>query len=235
MDNSIISKSRVNENGEVFTPENIVKDMLDLVKEESYSITSTFLEPACGNGNFLVEILRRKLKALEHINEHTEYDKNLCLVVSTIYGIDISIDNVSASKSRMLDIIYEEYKNKWGVDISTELNNSIKFILDINIIWGDTLDRKRFISNVQSGSRQARATKRNNNNVSLNDSTEKETLQVAELSLDGDILSWTFFNFENLDIEASETYKRHYLHLAYTEEVDNSDCDYDDLDLDDFL
>ena len=60
------SKKRVKDHGEVFTPQHIVNDMLDLVKQETERIDSRFLEPACGTGNFLVETLRRKLAVVAH-------------------------------------------------------------------------------------------------------------------------------------------------------------------------
>ena len=59
------SRKRVADHGEVFTPPWLVNAMLDLVKGETERIDARFLEPACGNGNFLVEILRRKLAAVE--------------------------------------------------------------------------------------------------------------------------------------------------------------------------
>ena len=61
----ITSKKRVADHGEVFTPEREVNAMLDLVKQETARIESRFLEPACGDGNFLSEILIRKLKIVK--------------------------------------------------------------------------------------------------------------------------------------------------------------------------
>ena len=55
------SKQRVTDHGEVFTPSWMVEDMLNLVKGESERIDSRFLEPACGDGNFLKVVLQRKL------------------------------------------------------------------------------------------------------------------------------------------------------------------------------
>src|ERR1700712_5692988 len=61
----IKSKHRVADHGEVFTPAWMVAAMLDLVKDETERIDSRFLEPACGSGNFLVQVLRRKLAAVQ--------------------------------------------------------------------------------------------------------------------------------------------------------------------------
>ena len=63
--NDVKSKQRVADHGEVFTPAWMVEAMLALVKDEAERIDSRFLEPACGDGNFLVPILQRKLAAVE--------------------------------------------------------------------------------------------------------------------------------------------------------------------------
>ena len=65
------SKERVADHGEVFTPPWMVEAMLDLVKAESERIDSRFLEPACGSGNFLVPVLKRKLTTV-----HARYGKS---------------------------------------------------------------------------------------------------------------------------------------------------------------
>ena len=134
----IKSKERVAQFGEVYTPENIVKDMLDLVKDESYRIDSTFLEPACGNGNFLVEILSRKLETAEKLDKQ-DYDKNVFIAVSSIYAIDILEDNIQESKARMIEIVKTKYKNYTGSEIGEALLKSIVYILERNILWGDGL------------------------------------------------------------------------------------------------
>ena len=91
------SKQRVADHGEVYTNLREVNAMLDLVKEQSESLSATFLEPACGNGNFLIEILRRKLRTLaeQYRNDPLAYDTHLLQVVSSMYGIDILPDNIA--------------------------------------------------------------------------------------------------------------------------------------------
>ena len=89
----IKSRERVQQHGEVFTSPREVNAMLDLVKHETERIDSRFLEPACGDGNFLAEILRRKLAVcrryvVQQKNTQLEYEKNCILAVSSIYGID---------------------------------------------------------------------------------------------------------------------------------------------------
>ena len=68
MQQQIKSRQRVTEHGEVFTAEREVKAMCDLVKQETERIDSRFLEPACGTGNFLTEILARKLMSKPAVN-----------------------------------------------------------------------------------------------------------------------------------------------------------------------
>jgi hypothetical protein len=102
MNRPVQSKQRVADHGEVFTNQKIVNDMLDLVQQETERIDSRFLEPACGTGNFLVEILRRKLDMVEknYRRSQLEFERNLVLAVSSIYGIDILEDNVIACRQR---------------------------------------------------------------------------------------------------------------------------------------
>ena len=91
------SKDRVAQHGEVFTAEREVNAMLDLVKDETMRIESRFLEPACGEGNFLVEILRRKLNVVEnrYKKSQTDYEKYSILALSSIYGVELLEDNAS--------------------------------------------------------------------------------------------------------------------------------------------
>lgn len=146
-DGGIKSKKRVAEFGEVFTPHNIVVDMLDLVKDESYRIDSTFLEPACGNGNFLVEILRRKLETAK--NDLENFERNVFIALSSTYGIDIQLDNVEESKARMLGVVKEAYKNIKREPSENTLKTCV-YIMDRNIIWGDALTEK-FMGDIHTG------------------------------------------------------------------------------------
>ena len=146
-DGGIKSKARVAEFGEVFTPKNIVDDMLDLVKEESYRIDSTFLEPACGNGNFLVEILRRKLETAK--NDLENFERSVFVALSSTYGIDIQLDNVEESKARMLGVVKEAYKNIKR-EPSENILKTCVYIMDKNIIWGDALT-ERFMGDIHTG------------------------------------------------------------------------------------
>ena len=111
MEKQIKSKERVRDNGEVYTNEREVTAMLDLVKEESYRIDSKFLEPACGNGNFLIKILERKLDTVEELykDNQTEYERQSLIAISTIYGIDILPDNCKESQDRLFKYFETRY------------------------------------------------------------------------------------------------------------------------------
>lgn len=106
------SRERVADHGEVFTAEREVNAMLDLVKQETERVDSRFLEPACGDGNFLAEILRRKLEAAKRRATPPrkkkplplEFEKQSVIAVTSIYGVDILMDNVIACRNRMYDM-----------------------------------------------------------------------------------------------------------------------------------
>ena len=93
----IKSKQRVTDHGEVFTSEREVKAMLGLVEQETKRIDSRFLEPACGTGNFLVEVLRKKLAVVQnrYRRSQLEYERHAVTAVSSIYGIDLLQDNIN--------------------------------------------------------------------------------------------------------------------------------------------
>ena len=138
------SKERVRDHGEVFTAEREVKAMCDLVKDETERIDSRFLEPACGDGNFLAEILTRKLQAVKkkYGKSVTDYEKNSLLAVSGIYGVDILYDNVLACRKRMFDIWNDEYSRVCKGAEDEQMRNAIKFILQRNIVCGNALTLK---------------------------------------------------------------------------------------------
>src|ERR1700733_6559254 len=91
IDIQVKSKKRVADHGEVFTAEREVTAMIDLVKQEAERIDARFLEPACGNGNFLAEVLKRKLAVVKkrYGKSQLEYEQYTVLAVSSIYGVDI--------------------------------------------------------------------------------------------------------------------------------------------------
>ena len=111
MNAQVKSKKRVADHGEVFTAEREVNAMLDLVKQETERIDSRFLEPACGDGNFLAEILRRKLAVVlrQYGKSPADYEKYAVLAASSIYGVDILQDNVEACRARLFEIWDAQY------------------------------------------------------------------------------------------------------------------------------
>lgn len=140
----VVSKKRVTDHGEVYTAQREVNAMLDLVKQETERIDSRFLEPACGTGNFLTEILERKLRvvASRYKKSQTEYERYAVLAVSSIYGIDILKDNVVECRKRLFDIFHQQYCSLFKKSAKNTCRNAVKYILERNIIWGDALTLK---------------------------------------------------------------------------------------------
>ena len=138
------SRQRVRDHGEVFTNEREVKAMCDLVKDETERIDSRFLEPACGDGNFLAEILTRKLEIVKrkYKKSSLDYEKNAVLAASSIYGVDILIDNVIACRERMFKIWDKEYKFVCKKDCNDMTRDAVRFILKRNIVCGNALTLK---------------------------------------------------------------------------------------------
>jgi hypothetical protein len=134
---SIKSKQRVADHGEVFTPEWLVEAMLDLVNEESERIDSRFLEPACGSGNFLVHVLRRKLAAVELKYGKSGFDRRhyALLGLMCIYGIELLADNIAECRANVLEIL-AEYLN---LDESDDLYRAASYVLSQNLVHGDAL------------------------------------------------------------------------------------------------
>ena len=144
MESQVISKKRVTDHGEVLTGKREVDAMLDLVKQETERIESRFLEPACGNGNFLAEILERKLCVVErrYGKSQLEYERNGVLAVSSIYGIDKQEDNVTECRQRLFEIFDRKYTAKFSTIAKDECRDSVKYILRRNIVHGDALSLK---------------------------------------------------------------------------------------------
>lgn len=141
MEKQIKSRQRVAEHGEVYTAEREVKAMCDLVSDECSRIDSRFLEPACGDGNFLAEILSRKLAAVKKKYKKSviDYEKNSLLAVSSIYGVDILADNVAACRERLFKMWRKEYKAVVKTAYSEDTEKSVRFILSKNIVCGNAL------------------------------------------------------------------------------------------------
>lgn len=141
------SKQRVAEHGEVFTAEREVNAMLDLVKQETERVDSRFLEPACGDGNFLAEILRRKLEAAKKratppkrkTPEPSAFEKQSVIAVASVYGVDLLSDNVRACRARLYAIWEKEYDAVCREEAAEECRAAVRFILGRNIVCGNAL------------------------------------------------------------------------------------------------
>ncbi len=131
------SKQRVADHGEVFTPSWMVEAMLDLVEEETARIDSRFLEPACGSGNFLVQVLRRKLAAVELKFGKSDFEKRhyALLGLMCIYGVEFLPDNIIECHDDLLET-FAEYLNLEEFD---DLYRAAAHVLSQNLIHGDAL------------------------------------------------------------------------------------------------
>lgn len=141
MEKQVKSKQRVADHGEVFTAEREVKAMCDLVSQECDRIDSRFLEPACGNGNFLAEILTRKLATCKRLYKKcpADYEKYSFLAVSSIYGVELLSDNACECRQRLYEIWHKEYKSVCKNDQNSDCEKAIEYLLYRNILCGNAL------------------------------------------------------------------------------------------------
>ena len=131
------SKQRVVDHGEVFTPPWMVEAMLDLVKGESERIDARFLEPACGSGNFMVQILRRKLAAVELKYGKSDFERRhyALLGLMCIYGIELLADNIDECRANVLEV----FANYLQLDETDDLYRAASYVLQQNLVHGDAL------------------------------------------------------------------------------------------------
>lgn len=134
---SIKSRKRVADHGEVFTPDWLVEDMLNLVKDESERIDSRFLEPACGSGNFLVPVLRRKLATVAARYRKSEFEKRhyALLALMSIYGIELLADNAEECRAKLLEVFVAYLEAGPG----SVWHRAAEVVLSVNIVQGDAL------------------------------------------------------------------------------------------------
>jgi hypothetical protein len=135
------SKERIANHGEVFTAKSEVDAMLDLVKQETERIDSRFLEPACGNGNFLAEILKRKLAVVKsrYGKNASDYERYAVIAATSIYGVEILSDNIEECRERMFVIWNTEYTGACGKDANDECREAVRYIFRKNMLCGDAL------------------------------------------------------------------------------------------------
>jgi len=131
------SKQRVADHGEVFTPAWMVEAMLDLVKDETERIDARFLEPACGSGNFMVQILKRKLAAVEHKFGRCDFERQHYALygLMCIYGIELLGDNVAECRANVLDV----FAAYLALHETGDLYQAAIHVLNVNVVHGDAV------------------------------------------------------------------------------------------------
>lgn len=131
------STQRVADHGEVFTPAGIVDAMLNLVADESDRIDSRFLEPACGSGNFLVPVLKRKLTTVHNRYGKSDFESKhrALLALMCIYGIELLDDNVAECRANLAEVFAEFL----GPAAEPEWSSAAMNVLAVNIVHGDAL------------------------------------------------------------------------------------------------
>jgi len=144
-DTQVKSKERVQKHGEVFTPQWLVNDMLNLLPDNMWQVDKTFLEPACGEGAFLVEILKRKLDKIfenfDNINDKNlmEFEWQIVIATSAIYGIELLNDNIIESRKNLMKTLNNFFINNNLGKPDKHFLETITFLIDRNIVQGNAL------------------------------------------------------------------------------------------------
>ena len=141
MAKSAANRQRIIDHGEVFTPPVLVDAMLDLVAHECQRVDARFLEPACGDGNFLVAVLERKLAAVDKrsARNRDKWERDAILAICSLYGIDVLADNVAACRTRLLRLVSDAHQNRFQAPLPGEAADAAAYILSKNIVQGDAL------------------------------------------------------------------------------------------------
>ncbi|MFD1670924.1 DNA methyltransferase [Agrilactobacillus yilanensis] len=148
MERLIKSSQRVKDHGEVFTPHCVVALMLDQpeIKQALSSLTATFLEPAAGEGAFLTEILSRKLELANHMSSDIKgFEQNALIALTSLYGIELLVDNTELLVIHMYRIFYQEYLrqlNKYNAPVNKKVVKSALTIVKANMVQGNALTGK---------------------------------------------------------------------------------------------
>ncbi len=154
----IKTRDRVRDLAEVYTHEREVKAMLDLVsdmfpsEDDPGNHDRKFLEPACGSGNFLEEILRRKLSTVtvRRYGNADRYEHRILRCLASIYAVDIDQENVTESRERLRWVIASHVDNdlvSWSV--SDGFASAVNTILATNIVLGDALSEAHRIKLIE--------------------------------------------------------------------------------------
>ena len=138
------ANQRVIDHGEVFTPPELVNDMLDLpgISDECLRLDARFLEPACGDGNFLAEVLHRRLNTVNKKHPKSElvpWERNALCGLANLYGIELLPDNVQACRNRLVDVFEDIYQSQFKSEARPEVVDAARHIVRCNILHGDAL------------------------------------------------------------------------------------------------
>ncbi|MFS0712255.1 DNA methyltransferase [Microbacterium sp. 2P01SA-2] len=138
------SRDRVRTYGEVFTPRHMVDQMLDLVSDDLEDwpdfVDKTFLEPAAGDGNFLVAILHRKLRAVQKRLSPEVWSDESLFALASIYGIELLEDNHEEARAAMLaEFVDFHTRHDASFSPDSDLIRTARFLVDTNIVRGNTL------------------------------------------------------------------------------------------------
>jgi len=131
------TRQRVVDHGEVFTPPELVEAMIALVESEAERIESRFLEPACGSGNFLIPVLRRKLATVDSRYGRSDFERRhyALLALMSVYGIELLADNVVECRESLL-VAFTEHL---AADLGDVWAQAAASVLAINVVHGDAL------------------------------------------------------------------------------------------------
>ena len=144
----IKSKNRVTKFGEVNTSYQTIKNIIDLVGNEAMRHDSKFLDPACGDGNFLLALLDRKFASFEGrpYKNITRCEGKLMIALGSIYGIDKLKDNIVEARIRVLKRFNDAYTKLFGSEVKEHTIRSAEYIVSKNIIFGDALTLENYES-----------------------------------------------------------------------------------------
>jgi len=231
----IKSKYRVQNHGEVFTPNWMVERMLDRedIKEACENLTSTFLEPAAGEGNFLMAILRRKLKMVEEKYSETlsRYENYSLYALSTVYGIELLEDNAQVCVMNLYEIYKDSYLRiavKFEENTKNNILSSAKVIISSNIAQGNFLtkqtpDAKQIIFSewkaVNHLRKNTQSIKISRTEYSLDDIIKGNKNEVGKITKQPEIAEQLdlFDSFEDDNSFGTEINTMHYTNVKITE------------------
>jgi hypothetical protein len=219
----IKSKLRVQKHGEVFTPRKTVKKMLNSegLKEACENLSTTFLEPAAGEGIFLVEVLESKLNIVcNNYNDHLKQYENYCLLaLTTLYGIEKLEDNAQTCTMNIFQKFYESYQQQvvyHGGQVNKKILDSAKIIISSNIRQGDFLTGKSLDENILVFSEwKIKSLRKNSNNIkvqrteyTLDDISKNRKNEVGNLINKGSGKFKQLSIFDDLDFQEESKNKK---------------------------